>query len=410
MARKKIVVSSAGGIAAGTPFTVNKGLVVQQASPAVAMSARFGQAVDAVLSFTAPGSSGVTTSLVLGLLSDDAGRPQQVIYGNSITPPSDASNLRNVLIGYGIAPGAAVLNWTANVFVGGNHTGLANTSGAIAAVGLDHVYELDGGTFVVNGAAVGNSITAKGAGWAIVGVASTVGQQSVSIGNQVTNKRTQSVIVGQGSTANGNSGVGMGYGVNVDARCIAIGFQGDARAATATESSIAIGYQATTGGFDNAIALGHASAAGAAHVIMIGHNDHYLTELHIGGGYGGDGTSRTLTIRSTEAGYGLGDSPGWNISIDGPVNTGNNTAGGEVRLRSPTRVASGATRQTVSERIAVVTGVATGGAPTVRIANQFSLTTGAAVGTLTNAPTAGDPVDWWEVRFNGNVRYIPLWP
>lgn len=409
MARKRIVVSSAGGIAAGTPFVLTRGLIVQQASPAVASSARFGQLSDAVLSFTAPGTSGVTTSLVLGLLSDDAGRPAQVVYGNGLVPPADASNLRNVLVGSTIAPGAAVLNWTGNVMVGGNHTGLANTSGAVVAVGYDHTYELNGATFVANGAAVGNSITAKGAGWVAVGVAATVGQQSVSIGNQVTNKRTQSVIVGQGGVANGDSGVGMGYGVNVDARCIAIGFQADGRGATATESAIAIGYQATTGGFDNSIAIGHASAAGAAHVIMIGHNDHYLTELHVGGGYGGDGTSRTLTIRSTEAGYGLSDSPGWNIRIDGPVNTGNNTTGGEIQLRSPTRVASGGTRQTVSERLAVVTGVATGGAPTIRIANQYS-GPGAAAGTLNNAPTAGNPADWWEVRFNGNIRYIPLWP
>lgn len=409
MARKRIVVSSAGGIAAGTPFVLTRGLIVQQASPAVAFSARFGQVADAVLSFTAPGTSTLNSSLVLGLLSDDAGRPGQIVYGPGLVPPADASTLRNVLVGQNMAPGAAVLNWTANIMIGGDHVGLVNTSGAVTAVGYDQTFSKEGATFVTNVVALGNSATAKGQSGVVVGSTSTVGQQSVSVGANITNTRTQSVVVGQGGVANGNSGAGVGYGVNLDARCIGVGFQADARTGDPNKSSIAIGYQATTGGFSTAIALGQQSAAGAANVIMIGHNDYYLTELHIGGGYGGDGTSRTLTLRSTEAGFGLNDSPGWNIRIDGPVNTGNNVAGGEIQFRSPTRVASGGTRQTVAERLAVVTGVATGGAPTIRIANQFS-NPGAAVGTLNNAPTAGNPADWWEVRFNGNVRYIPLWP
>lgn len=34
---------------------------------------------------------------------------------------------------------------------------------------------------------------------------------------------------------------------------------------------------------------------------------------------------------------------------------------------------------------------------------------GAASGTLTNAPSAGNPSDWIKVKIGANVRYIPAW-
>jgi hypothetical protein len=34
---------------------------------------------------------------------------------------------------------------------------------------------------------------------------------------------------------------------------------------------------------------------------------------------------------------------------------------------------------------------------------------GAGAGTLTNAPTAGDPTKWISINDNGTTRYIPTW-
>lgn len=34
---------------------------------------------------------------------------------------------------------------------------------------------------------------------------------------------------------------------------------------------------------------------------------------------------------------------------------------------------------------------------------------GAAAGTLTNAPTAGNPTKWVPINDNGTIRYIPTW-
>jgi hypothetical protein len=34
---------------------------------------------------------------------------------------------------------------------------------------------------------------------------------------------------------------------------------------------------------------------------------------------------------------------------------------------------------------------------------------GAATGTLTNAPVAGNPTKWITINDNGTTRYIPAW-
>jgi hypothetical protein len=38
-----------------------------------------------------------------------------------------------------------------------------------------------------------------------------------------------------------------------------------------------------------------------------------------------------------------------------------------------------------------------------------SVTVGGATATLTNSPTAGNPVEWMTLNVNGNVRHIPMW-
>jgi hypothetical protein len=45
------------------------------------------------------------------------------------------------------------------------------------------------------------------------------------------------------------------------------------------------------------------------------------------------------------------------------------------------------------------------------IATSSALTTGAgaSVGTLTNAPSAGNPTKWIKINDNGTVRSVPAW-
>jgi hypothetical protein len=45
----------------------------------------------------------------------------------------------------------------------------------------------------------------------------------------------------------------------------------------------------------------------------------------------------------------------------------------------------------------------------VRAAAALTNGAGAAAGTLTNAPAAGDPTKWIPIDDNGTTRYIPAW-
>lgn len=45
----------------------------------------------------------------------------------------------------------------------------------------------------------------------------------------------------------------------------------------------------------------------------------------------------------------------------------------------------------------------------IRIQTTIANGAGASVGTLTNAPVAGNPTKWLSVNDNGVTRYIPAW-
>lgn len=51
------------------------------------------------------------------------------------------------------------------------------------------------------------------------------------------------------------------------------------------------------------------------------------------------------------------------------------------------------------------------GLPAVFYTTPVSLSNGAgaALGTLANAPTAGNPTKWIGINDNGTTRYIPAW-
>lgn len=59
----------------------------------------------------------------------------------------------------------------------------------------------------------------------------------------------------------------------------------------------------------------------------------------------------------------------------------------------------------------LVSGLITGGSASDLIASSVNLNNGAAssVGTLTNAPAAGNPTKWIPINDNGTTRYIPAW-
>lgn len=50
-----------------------------------------------------------------------------------------------------------------------------------------------------------------------------------------------------------------------------------------------------------------------------------------------------------------------------------------------------------------------GGAQFIQTTNALTNGAGAATGTLTNAPAAGNPTKWIGVNDNGTIRYVPSW-
>jgi hypothetical protein len=70
----------------------------------------------------------------------------------------------------------------------------------------------------------------------------------------------------------------------------------------------------------------------------------------------------------------------------------------------------GAARSEISSTGLAVTGTLTTSSTTLHT-SSVSLTNGAAaaLGTLTNAPTAGNPTKWIPIVDNGTTRYIPCW-
>lgn len=57
-----------------------------------------------------------------------------------------------------------------------------------------------------------------------------------------------------------------------------------------------------------------------------------------------------------------------------------------------------------------LTGAITTGSTTLhKTSVALSNNAGAAVGTIANAPTAGNPTKWIAIDDNGTIRYIPTW-
>lgn len=87
--------------------------------------------------------------------------------------------------------------------------------------------------------------------------------------------------------------------------------------------------------------------------------------------------------------------------------TGTGT-GNFVRAGSPTLVTPviGAATGT---SLVLTGGITTGNTTLHTTSVALTNGAGAAAGTITNAPTAGNPTKWVPVNDNGTIRYIPMW-
>lgn len=383
----------------GAPFVLGGLLAVSQVSPPFAGTTRLKQItpVDGTLSITATGPGGSVDSFVLGRGCDDKASPRSILIGTLNVASTSATDTGIILIGSNIA------------------TGNSNKDGVIA-IG-DNVI-LASGTFV----SIGSSITIGAGATQSAGVSHS---GAVCIGSPATVTGASCVAIGSLVTATDNS-VAIGQNIGAGLAGVAIGGTCAADAVTVGEfvtvsgvSSVIVGRSGSSAA--QCITIGRlASTSGFADSIAIGYN---TTTLAIGDCFiGGDPTTSHYTIRFLIGPPLLTTYPGltWintgstagvdtvapHMTIVGGLSTGTG-AGGELRFQTGAILASSATRQTATERLAIIPSVGGAANAILRFSNY---TSGAAANTLaiTNAPAARQPISYIPVTTPAGQGWIPV--
>lgn len=415
MAGKAIQIIAGGiGVGAVAPFGVGSYTIVQNTNPPFITAGRLAQLADAVQSVTAAGVSGPSTSFVLGPSSDNRGAASTVIIGHTVLQTGAAGQgTKAVYIGGNIDPGAAATSRANNVYIGWDFTltdgGSSHGSNVFIGQAITTAGGTDCGTSVLIGVGVSmGSGDNVGIG---AGVTAAFGE-SVVIGFQALNSQSQCVAIGKVASS-GTNGVAIGRRARADNSSVAIGFFCDALGTDQVHvgrditgsftNTVAIGRACVIGANDS-IAIGRSASTAVANQCTIGSSTSFITLLLVGGG-GVNGTPRTLQFRPS-AGTGS-DVAGWTLQIVAGWGTGNAATGG-IEFQTGIVAASGSTLQTLATRLTILPSAGGAAQPWMRLDN-FTNGAAANVGTLNNAPTAGDPAEWFPVNSKGNVRYIPLW-
>lgn len=260
MARRKIVISSSGGIAAGAPFTKDAILAVQQSSPPVANTTRLARINDASLSITAVGVASGPGSFVLGKnVVDAANGANAILIGDtiSVNGTGGAGQANNqVLVGSTITIPTAATNST-------NMVALGNTINYVSVGG----FKSFGGSIAIGqGITISCSATTDAQNTIAIGQGANVTEAAgIAIGSGATVSLTEGIAIGQAGIA-GSQSVGIGTRVNVGATSVGIG-----RGVLGGTDSVAIGFGATTSGATSSIAIGRqASTLGATGAMAFG--------------------------------------------------------------------------------------------------------------------------------------------
>lgn len=283
-----------------------------------------------------------------GAASVAALNARNVVIG-TIATSSGAGAVGNVVIGYN----AAAANQGGSVVIGENIPWV-NTAGPAVVIAPDAA------SISFPGVAIGAGLTCGGSG--------------VLVGNQA-------------SSAAVNNYVGVGRLAKVNAQYqITVGDNANNQAGHT--ASILIGA--------NTVSLG-------ANYLIIGALNIPIATVLIGEGdtkaaYAG------ITYRHTN-GSGV-DDPGGNVTYAASRGTGAAATQGKLIFQTGTPGAAGAALQALATRLEILPAQNAAGAAVNFVGTNSP---GAAAGTLANAPTAGNP-EWVPVLFNGNVRYLPVWP
>lgn len=249
------------------------------------------------------------------------------------------------------------------------------------------------------------------------------GPNSVAIGPSAVILNGHSTAIGAGATCSFNSPAGSGAQTALGAL---------ASCGTGQRSTM-VGYNVKGQNFTACYGLGAGMRFTANNQFMVGtsrldsgQNNGPVNWMHIGG----EPTYPSYVGLTWECVNGEGtDNSVGDLTIKAPRGTGN-ASGGRIIFQTGQVLASGATVQAATTRFTInsvnggveiaapaptitvptltVIGNNTAGQPAVEF-TTFVDAAAAAAGTLTNAPSAGDPAMWLPITINGVAHAIPVW-
>jgi hypothetical protein len=410
-----------GGIQLASPNALNEGLFLSSITPpAATTSPRWRIITSTNPDQLAAETEALRADTVIGIGSSNTGiaagqvRPDVIIGRNiSVAHANTGANNGGIFIGCDGMTSAAG-SGTGNVVIcptltqsGGT---IMNAENVIIGRGIT-IQNLQGSSVLIGGTI---SVFAN------TGLV-VIGQGAAGSANTVT-------VVGQGASASQANNVSIGQGVSTTAiACIAMG-QGHG---CPNRDMIKIGHGGQNAGTNGQILIGNGIDPNSVgpDEICLGHSGlgggRFTVGLRLGQNQHTSGVVVPAYTVQWKSALGTNIAAG-DVTFIAPKATGNAVAGAFVFQTSPTG-ASGATLQTAATRLTISTqGVSTFGTPSTSNPNIIiegfggaavpslrfnNLTSGAAaaVGTLNNAPSAGDPSFWIPVSIAGNVRYIPAW-
>lgn len=377
-----------GGIASATPFTVGQFPVIVNADPATVSDGNIRQDASSPPKVFIGDATLTAGATVLGGAVATVGAQQSVVIGVGAAD-NQANNItggfENVIIGRGSVVNGTVGTANSNVVIGANNV-------------------VTGQGFVSNVVMIGRGNTipspAGGSNSVMIGSSQSLslGSQNVMIGSNVTcNANNSNVIIGFASTLSGGATVSS---------CTIVGSSNSVSA----HASVVVG----AGNFVNGgsgvgagmICLGVGiSPSNISHAAIIGGTSSAITQVIFGQSNVVANPLEDITVR-------LHDPSGANmagaqLTIRPGLSTG---AGAQKNIVFATQNTIGAASVlgTVTPQVTILASNGGIGVPNLRFDNVAD-GAAAAVGTLNNAPSAGNPTFWLPVNIAGNVRYIPCW-
>ena len=372
MARKRIAISSGGGIAAGSPFVLDAGLFVSQASPPVANTGRLARLNDASLSIIAPG--------VIA--------PDSFVLGHTVVDCVGGD--RSILIGRLISQGAAAAGQANDQILIGNTINLSTISTGctdLIVIGARPVFSVVGfQPDKKRSVVIGNDITMHTAaqasptdGMVIIGHnARGEGGQVVSMGYQAV-ARSGGVGIGANSNAHRYS-VAVGYlssteltSGNWDDNCTAVGFRAwgqlgcvaigsEAGYQSTSLNCVAIGLRSGSFSYGNkaamvgSIVIGYGATCSKDNIAVLGSALAPINILTFGAGdIQSTGGGLVYTIEPTYTVAGANNQKGNGLAVRGGTGTGNwaNAENLGLDLQAGLLQASGTTRQAPTSVLAI---------------------------------------------------------